>query len=99
MERLLAATGALRTTLRLDRPDAVFPVVAEALAPGAASIAGETQIDLRRAATFEYLDRHRTLLVQDDLAAADPAPPQRLVELYGARSQMLAPVVRGGELA
>jgi maleate isomerase len=95
---LLAKTGATRTTLRVDAPPDVFPVAAEALAPGARSIAGETRIDLRAAPTFVFLDRERRPLVQDDLATAADAPPPELIELYGVRAQMLAPIVRDGRL-
>jgi maleate isomerase len=99
IETLLQRTGASRTTLRLDRPEAFFPVVAEALAPGIRSIADDTSIDLRASATFQSLERERRLLIQSDLLAADPAPPAELIELYGARSQMLAPIVRDDALA
>jgi maleate isomerase len=98
IEKLLLRTGASRTTLRLDRPDSFFPVVAEACAPGIRSIADDTSIDLRASATFQSLERKRQLLIQTDLLAADPAPPAELIELYGARAQMLAPVVRNDAL-
>ncbi len=98
IENLLRQTGASRTTLRLDRPDGFFPVVAEALAPGIRSIADDTSIDLRASATFQSLERERQLLIQSDLLAADPAPPAELIELYGARAQMVAPVVRDDAL-
>jgi GAF domain-containing protein len=98
-DRLLEQTGASRTTIRLDRPEGFFPVVAEALAPGIRSIAGDTSIDLAASATFQSLEREQGLLIQSDLLAADPAPPAELIELYGARAQMLAPVVRDGRLA
>jgi GAF domain-containing protein len=98
VEELLQATNASRTTLRLDRPNAVYPVAAEALAPGIGSIAGDTSIDLAASATFQFLDRERRLLIQPDLLAADPAPPPELIEGYGARAQMLAPIVRGERL-
>src|SRR2546430_856822 len=55
VEKLLADVGASRTTIRVDRPDAVFPVVAEATAPGINSIAGATSIDLKAAPTFIFL--------------------------------------------
>ena len=99
VETLLQQTGASRTTLRLDQPDGFFPVAAEALAPGIRSIAGDSSIDLGASATFQSLERKRKLLIQSDLLAADPAPPAELIELYGARAQMLAPVVRDGALA
>lgn len=98
VERLLAETGASRTTLRLDAPDAVFPVVAEALAPGVGSIAADTSIDLRASPMFAFLEREQQLLVQPDLLEAEVAPPPELIAQYGARAQMLAPVVRRGRL-
>jgi GAF domain-containing protein len=98
VEQLLQDTGASRTTLRLDSPEAFFAVVAEACAPGIGSIAGDTSIDLAASATFKSLDREQRLLVQPDLLAADPAPPPELIEFYGARAQMLAPIVRNGSL-
>ena len=98
VEKLLADTGASRTTIRLDRPDAVFPVVAEATAPGINSIAGATSIDLKAAPTFVFLAKEKRPLIQSDLLDTDvPAPPQ-LIELYGARAQMLAPILRDDEL-
>jgi GAF domain-containing protein len=99
VEELLERTGATRTTLRLDRPGAVFPVAAEALAPGARSIRDETGIDLRKAATVQFLEREQRNLIQGDCGAGDyPAPPE-LIELYGVKAQMLAPIVRDGRLA
>lgn len=94
--QLLARTGAGRTTLRLQRDQ--YAVVAEALAPGAWSIRGDTSIDLTKAATVEFLKRTGTVLVQEDLEAAEPAPPRELIDLYGARAQMLGPVVQDGQL-
>jgi GAF domain-containing protein len=99
MEELLERTGASRTTLRIDdEPGRVFPVKAEALAPGIGSIAGDDTIPIRESATFKWIDRERRILVQEDLLTADPAPAADLMERYGGRAQMLAPVQRGGEL-
>jgi GAF domain-containing protein len=95
---LLADVGASRTTLRLRAPDAFFPVVAEALAPGIGSIAADTSIDLAASPTFKFLEGEQRLLIQADLLDADPAPPKELIEHYGARAQMLAPIVRDEEL-
>ena len=98
-DRLLAATGASRTTIRLDRPDAVFPIVAESCAPGVPSLLGGAGVgDLRAAKTFQWLDREHRILVQDDLEHADPAPPAELIQAYGAKAQMLAPVLEGERL-
>ncbi len=95
---LLGATAASRTTLRLDTPGAVYPVVAEACAPGIRSIRDATEIDLRAAATFKWLDRERRVLVQRDCLEDEPAAPAALIELYGVRAQVLAPLVRDDRL-
>ena len=91
-------TGASRTTLRLDTPGDVFPVVAEGLAPGVRSIKGETGIDLRAAVTFQYLERERRNLIQSDCAAGDYPAPAELLDFYGVKAQMLAPLVRDDRL-
>jgi GAF domain-containing protein len=99
MEELLARTGASRTTLRIDdEPGIEFPVRAEALAPGIGSVAGDPRLRVRASATFRWVDRERRVLVQEDLLEADPAPAPQLIEKYGARAQMLAPVQRGDEV-
>jgi maleate isomerase len=98
MRELLETTRASRVTLRLDTPGSVFPVVAEALAPGMRSIRDSTEIDLTRAATYRWLERERRLVVQRDCLVDEPAAPAELIELYGVRAQMLAPLVRDGRL-
>lgn len=99
MEELRDRTEASRTTLRIDdEPGVEFPVKAEALAPGINSIAGDNTIAIRASATFKWVDKERRILVQEDLLAADPAPAPELIERYGGRAQMLAPVQRAGEL-
>ena len=98
VEKLLADVGASRTTIRLDRPDAVFPVVAEATAPGINSIAGATSIDLKAAPTFIFLAEQKRTLIQSDLLNTDVPAPAALIELYGARAQMVAPILRDDEL-
>jgi maleate isomerase len=97
LERLLADTGASRTTLRLEADDGFLPVVGEACGEGISSLRGEP-IDVRSAATFRVLDRDRGLLIQEDLTRADPPPPRALIEAYGARAQMLAPLERDGRV-
>lgn len=93
IDELHEAVGASRTTLRLDAPDAVFPVAAERCAPGIESIVASTGIDLRAAPTFRFLERERRNLIQDDCAAAPDAPPAALLAHYGVKAQMLAPIV------
>ena len=101
LEELLAKTTASRTTLRLDVPERGFHVngvVAEALAPGVKSIAGETSLQQRKSQTASYIENTRTMLVQNDCENADPKPPKELMQIYGTKAQMVAPVVRGGDM-
>ncbi len=97
LEGLLRKTKASRTTLRLDVPEHGFHVngvVAEALEPGVKSIAAETSLQQRKSQTAGYLERTRTMLVQNDCENADPKPPKELMQIYGTKAQMVAPVVR-----
>ena len=96
--KLLKKTNASRTTIRLDVPDRSFNVsgcVAEALAPGIESIAAATSINQRASGTATWLEDNRKILVQNDTANAVPNPPPQLIQIYGTRAQMMAPVVRG----
>jgi GAF domain-containing protein len=102
MEDLLRSTESSRTTLRLDLPDqdaGLDTVVAEALAPGVRSLRGDTSIrNLRDVSTVRFLETQRRLLVQNNCSADDLAPPPELIELYGVKAQMLAPIVREDRL-
>ncbi len=98
-DELLVTTRGSRTTIRLDRPGGVYPAVAESLAPGVKSIAGVEVPGLREAATMRRLVETLEPYVQDDLLDTDVPPPPALIEVYGARAQMLAPIVRRGDLA
>ena len=98
LHKLLKKTNASRTTIRLDVPDRSFNVsgcVAEALAPGIESIAAATSINQRASGTATWLEDNRKILVQNDTANAVPNPPPQLIQIYGTRAQMMAPVVRG----
>lgn len=101
LRRLLEATRASRTTLRID--DARHgihsdEVLAEVLAPGQASMAGDKSIRHRAAATAQWLEANGRLLVQNDFTSGGPEAPQALREVFGVMGQMLAPVVRDGRL-
>ena len=101
LAELLAVTGASRTTLRLDDARYGFhidDVAAEALASGEKSLRGQTSINQRAAATAQWVEKNRRLLVQGDLSAGEPRAPEALIKLYGVRAQMLAPVERGSNL-
>jgi maleate isomerase len=101
LEDLLQTIGASRVTLRLDNAKWSFginDVVAEARAPGEKSLRGQTSINQRAAATAQWIEQHRRLLVQGDLATGEPRAPDALIALYNVKAQMLAPIVREGHL-
>jgi maleate isomerase len=96
LDALRVGTRAHRATLRLDVPGMNFPCVAESCAPGIRAISADNSLDQVGAATAQWITRTHRVLVQPDLAAADPAPPQALLDAYGVRAQMLAPVIVAG---
>ena len=87
IDELLHATGASRTTLRLEEPGGDFPVVAEALAPGIRSIKGGARVPVRNSATFAFFERERRILVVNDCRTSDPPTPQELMDFYGVRAE------------
>ena len=98
-EGLRARLDALRVTIRLDdTPGAELPVKAEALAPGALAIAAILLPGVRDSATARWVERERRVLVQDDIAASATTPVRQLVEQFGARAQLLAPILQEGAL-
>ncbi|MCQ4210855.1 aspartate racemase/maleate isomerase family protein [Streptomyces longispororuber] len=100
LTELLRATGADRTTFRVDLPAhglAVDLTAGEALRPGVRSIRRDASLDQRRLNTVEWLEAQRRPLVQPHFRDA-PHPPQALIDVYGVRAQMLSPVQSGGAL-
>ena len=98
---LLETTRASRVTLRRNLPgESAFPVVAEALAPGAASLREERSVHLPSQPVVLEMLRGRQV-VQDDCAAAldDPAF-HRMRETYGGlAAQIVTPVMPDGAVA
>ncbi|MDQ8708024.1 GAF domain-containing protein [Streptomyces sp. LHD-70] len=98
---LRTATGADRTTFRVDLPEhglAVDLTAGEALGDGIRSIRRDASLDQRRLNTVRWLEQHRRPLVQPHFRG-DPQPPQALVDVYGVNAQLLAPVERDGAMA
>jgi maleate isomerase len=96
LEDLRTKVDASRTTLRVDIDQWGIDVdtpIAEATASGVSSIRGAALVQ-RSLATVQLLARDRQMLVQNDCDLADPRPPQALLDVYGVRAQMLAPLVR-----
>jgi maleate isomerase len=94
VDELLAATGADRTTLRIDLPEyglAVDRTAAEGLGPGVRSIRRDSSLDQRALNTVRWLAEHGRVLVQPHFRA-DPRPPEALVDVYGVHAQVLAPL-------
>jgi maleate isomerase len=101
LDELLRTTRASRTTFRVDLPEESATVaipLAESLAAGVPTMMNDGSLDQRGAATAKWVDKHRQILVQDDISIADPAPPIELTTIYGAKAQMLAPVEEDGAL-
>jgi maleate isomerase len=98
-EELLKKTAAGRTTVRLlDDTPGEFPVVAEAVAPGVQSLKGQPVV--RRPSDnpgpLEYLESTKQLLAQEDVTTSPPVFPE-IIDVYGVRAQMLAPILDGDE--
>jgi maleate isomerase len=92
---LLRETGADRTTIRLDADELGLTVdltAAEAVANGTQSIAADSSLDQRALDTVRWLAANRRVLVQPDFSEA-PFPPPALVQVYGVKAQILAPVL------
>jgi maleate isomerase len=99
-DQLRTDTGGDRTTLRIDLPEAgcaVGTCAAESCAASVKSIRRDGTLPQRDLETVRWIEEHRIPLVQPDFSC-DPRPPQALVEVYGVHAQMLAPVVRTGEM-
>lgn len=100
LEELLAATGASRVTLRRDVPgEDAFPVVEEALAPGAGSLREERTVHLPSQPVVLEVQAGRQV-VQDDCAAAYDDPEfQRMLAAYGGlAAQIVTPIEVDGRL-
>jgi GAF domain-containing protein len=99
-EDLLLATGASRATLQLAQAGGGLAFAGEAVTHGARQIRNDpAQGAPLEAAAFAQLEREKKIVAQDDLARADPPAPPALIERYGARARLLAPLELGGRLA
>ncbi|MDB5856665.1 MAG: hypothetical protein JWQ76_354 [Ramlibacter sp.] len=99
-EDLLLATGASRATLQLAQPGGGLAFAGEAVAHGARQMRNDpADGEPLEAAAFAQLERERKIVTQDDLARADPPVAPALVDRYGARARIFAPLVQGDRLA
>jgi maleate isomerase len=98
LRELLDATGASRTTIRLELPARGLNVdcaTAEAAAPGVRSILHDASLDQWAMPTVRWIAREKRILVQPDFSSP-PLVSSALVEVYGVKAQMLHPLLRGG---
>lgn len=99
VEELLLDTGASRAMLQLAVPGGGFPSVAEAVTHGVRQIRNDVSDgDLLEAPAFQQLEREKEIMVQDDLERADPPVARALIDRYGARAQIVAPLLHGDRL-
>jgi len=105
LDRLREQTDACRTTLRLDLKDYGFhcdDVAAESRRNDSVrTLKGQTSLDQRKAAAVKWLDANRrTFIMTDTLNPWDKtvAPEREVIEIYGIRSEMVAPVYINGAL-
>jgi maleate isomerase len=101
MVTLLQATGASRTTVRIDIPAHnchIDTVCAEAMAPGIVPLKLNSSMNQRSLPTVKWLEANRDLLIQSDCANHAVRPPKALTAVYGVKAQMLAPLMAHDEL-
>lgn len=101
LEKLRVATGASRTTLRLDVPaynSHVDTVTAESYGPGVAPLRTNASLNQRSLDTVKWLEKHKVNLIQEDCINAPVKPPGALMSIYGVKAQMLTPLIENGDL-
>ena len=100
IEELRSELGVQRATVRVDVPDAVFPVRYEVLADGAGSIRDDPT-DMTRQPVPRVLAEHGGQVVQEDAAAAFPGDAgfHAMRERFGGmRAQIVTGCYRDGAL-
>ena len=104
LDALRTDTDAGRTTVRIDDRRLGFhvdTVAAESLSEGVHSILTLNTLDQRNAAAVKWLENNRrTFVMNDTLDPWDPevAPEREVVEAYGIRSEMVAPVIKDDDV-
>jgi len=104
LDSLREDTSAGRTTVRLHYPNLGFhvdTVAAESLSEGVHSIAPHNSLDQWNAAAVKWLQKNmRTFVMDDCLNPWDSAvaPEREVIETYGIRSEMVAPLINHGDI-
>ena len=100
IDELRVSLGAQRGTVRVDVPEACFPVTYESLAPGTASLLADGT-DMTRQPVPRILEESGGQVVQQDSAAAfpdDPAFHEMRDRFGGMRAQIVTGCYRDGKL-
>jgi GAF domain-containing protein len=100
LEELRVTLDAQRATVRVDVPEASFPVAYESLAAGAGSLLDDTT-DMTRQPVPRMLAEQGGQVVQEDSAAAfpdDPAFHEMRGRFGGMRAQIVTGCYRNGKL-
>jgi GAF domain-containing protein len=104
LDKLRKDTNAGRTTVRVDHQALGFELntpATESLAEGVHSIKPHSTFDQWNARGIQWMVRtKRTFVMNDCLDPWDPgvAPEREVVETYGIRSEMIAPLIRSGDM-
>jgi GAF domain-containing protein len=100
IEELRSELGVQRATVRVDVPDACFPVAYESLAPGTRSLLDD-DTDMARQPVPRLLEESAGQVVQEDSADAfpDDAAFHEMRERFGGmRAQIVTGCYRDGQL-
>lgn len=91
-------TEASRVTFRLSGSGGLL-LATESLAKDIPSMTTGPREDPTIFPTYEFLERERDLLIQEDTRTHAVRPPDSLIHHYNVLAQMLAPIVVDGRVA
>jgi maleate isomerase len=95
-DRLRAQLGVSRVTVRLG-PKQDLPLVAESLAPNAASLRKVRNVPQMTAETVQWVVRHRRVLAVGNAIEETPRTPRAMTNDFGVRAFLIAPIESDGE--
>lgn len=100
VEELLPAIGASRALLLLVSADGAMQPAAEAVTHGARQIRNDACMsEFVNRAALEVIERETRVVVEEDTASGPSVAGGVLVDVHGARAQVVAPLMRSDQLA
>ncbi len=93
---LRAALEVSRVTVRLADENGDGRLVAEVVAAGEVRLADEPPMDTSGQMTYPHVMSTGEVLVQNDCRTDPIRPPAALMDVYGVRAQMVAPIKLAG---